>query len=247
MLLRGLNRFVRFNAPEAAPGQPAAGAAPAPAPKEGAAPLPPAMEAAVKAMLAPVLQRAEAAEKALADERAKAEKAEADKATEAAAKLSVEEQLKRFQAQFNAEKTKTAISAAADRFQYTSPTAKEHAVAVFKSQATIEARENGDVVATIGGKTQPVATAFEGWFAQNGSIYKAAAAQPGAGAPQASMPDGSPKRVKDLSDAEFKAVLAQGVRGKLTNDAKAPTVLIQKKENPYGGRRDTILSQIAGK
>ena len=81
------------------------------------------------------------------------------------------------QTQFAADRSRNALALAVDRYQYASPQHREHAMTIFRAGAQIQA-SGADVVALIGGKAKPIAAAYDEWFAANGAMYKAAAAQP---------------------------------------------------------------------
>jgi len=235
--------FRRFHAPEGtAPGQPAPAPAAAPAAPDIAA----LVAEAVKAQVGPLLEKVSALEGEKAQAAAALAKAEAEKAGTVAAKASAEEQIAQLRKQFGEEKSRSTLGLAVDRYQYASPMHREAALTNFRALCPISVNDAGEVVAVMGGKPKSVPAAFDEWFAASGAIYKAAAAQPGPGQPQpASVENGAPRKsFREMTDAEFAAARAQGVKGTLTQGHGAPIVELKTAVNPYAAKRAQLMGNV---
>jgi hypothetical protein len=198
--------------------------------------------------------------KALEAERAKVATLEAeqrravDSVTKAATeKASVEEQLNQVRAELakQAEASKNsrldaALKDAASRYKHVSEQAGEHSRSLFAQAHKIEVSEDGTVTATgSDGTRRPIQQAYEAWVGGPGAIFKAAASQPGPATPPPASPGGQQaKNVRDLSTEEFDALLRQGVKGKLTNDRRAPEITIKRTTNPFQARRDSLIGRF---
>ena len=235
--------LTRYAADGTAPGSPAVGAAPAtgtPAPGPDVAAL---VAEAVRSQVSPLLEKLTAKDAEIAQYKASLDAKDKDAAGAVAAKATAEEQIKALTSRFNETASASALHAAAGRFNFVNGDAREAAVALFKAKHKVEARDSGEVEASVGGKTEALGAAFEA-FAKSPavSLLIAASAQPGAGATTPSAPAGAPKSVKEMTDAEFDAGLAAGIfRGKFTNSNREPESVIQSKPQYFAKRREELI------
>lgn len=227
-----------------APAKPAE--APAPSPANATPDINALVSKAVESQVAPLMAELTSAREKLAAIEADRAKAQESAASAVAAKVTVEQQLAQLQTQFAEDRSRNALALAVDRYQYASPQHREHAMTIFRAGAQIQA-SGADVVALIGGKAKPIAAAYDEWFAANGAMYKATAAQPGPSVPPATAPDTARKPLRELTDEEFAALKASGVRGTLTNDRNAPVFEIKSVTNPFLAKREQMLSLASGR
>lgn len=241
--------FVRFfYSPADGGSAPVGGAAPAagttaPAAAGGAAPAAPDIQAivaeAVKAAVAPIIAENQALKE-------KADTAEKEKTSATAQKATAEEtmkaEIKRLRERYNESESAKAVQESLNRYQYASPQHRDMALAAFKASHPVEVSDKGDVLA--GGK--PIGKAFEDWFAANGSIFKAAAAQPGPGTPAATGPQGiATKPLRQMSDAEFADWRRTAtITGSLVPGGEKLT--IKPAYDPMRERREAILGRMGG-
>lgn len=229
---------------------PSAGApAPAPAPAAGGQDLAALVAEAVKSQIAPLNEKIAALETERATATAALAKAEAEKAGSAAKAATAEEQIASLRRKFGESQASNSLTQAADRYQYASPLHREQALTSFRAECQVRALESGDPIATIAGKDKAVPAAFDEWFAAKGSIYKAAAAQPGPGQPAPAAAEGAQPRkaFKDMTDEEFAAARAGGIRGTLTNDRGAPVIEVKTAPNPMLRKRHEMLALVSGR
>lgn len=204
---------------------------------------------AVKAQVSPLLEQLNAAKTEAANERSAREKSEQEKATSVAKVATAEEQVKALRDQFHRAQSESTVHAAMDRFQYVSPEAKGLALTGFQAAFKVEVRDNGEIVATAGGKSQPVEAAYGEWFGKHGGPLKAAAAQPGPGAPPPAGAEGGTQRksIKEMTREEFSDFRRKGVTLKLTNDARSPSVTFKDRSIPrVVERREALLAGARG-
>jgi hypothetical protein len=226
----------------------AGSATPAPAAGAAAPAAAPAAPAAAPAPDASALEKILASVTALT---AKVDSLEGVKAKAEADKNAAETKAKTFEERFaESEKERIndkiglALEKTLNSYTFSDADAREQALTVFRSAFKVEAKDGAVLAFGQDGKPQHVASAFAEWAKAKGARYLASNIQPGAGATSSSVPESGPKKAyKDMTREEQRAVLEQGVSGKLTPDAPF-TMTYKRAPDPMLARRMEILGRI---
>jgi len=148
-------------------------------------------------------------------------------------KLTLEEKFAASERERTADKIDSALMREFGKKSYTHAEAQEHALQVFRATHRVEQRDGATIVIGSDGRPQHLKEAAEGWLKTKGAMYLAAPAQPGAGTPGAASPDTGVKSWRSMSPAERATMLENGVRVRMTADARSPIVTIKKRESAF--------------
>jgi hypothetical protein len=183
-------------------------------------------EAAVRSATAPLVKQLETL-------KAEKDTATTEAASSKAAKLTVEQQVEQLKARANADRVKAEIGDISRSVQFASADHGADAIDLFRARYKVETKDDGTVLATgRDGAAKPLSAAFADFMAKDGARYKAATAQPGAGAPAGAKP-GEADGTLTREQIRERISKGEGFRGKLTADPNSPEVVIRKPVNPY--------------